>query len=67
MIVLMNSASRSMRRGIADLIDVLRSLDLYRLSGTCSARPAHATKTRVRDRQRAEAATGDFDDFRSSG
>lgn len=67
MIVLMNSASRSMRRGIADLIDVLRSLDLDRLSGTCSAPPAQATKTRVRDRQRAEAATGDFDDFRSSG
>lgn len=67
MIVLMNSASRSMRRGIADLIDLMRSLDLHRLSGTVQYPSAQASKTRVRDRQRAEAATGDFEDLRSSG
>jgi len=61
----MNSASRSMRRGIADLIDLMRGLDIHRLSGTVQYPSAHASKTRVRDRQRAEAATGDFE--RSSG
>jgi len=33
-----------MRRGIADVIDLMRSLDLYRLSGTVRYPSAHVTR-----------------------